>query len=211
MSVDTDEGGWLVPPLEGVWIPGGVEHSIRMLSDVATRSVYFDSETARRFSGRCQVVGVSPLLRQLLIEAADLPIDYEPKGRGGLIMALIVEELLRAPALPLCVPIPRQPALAEQCRRFAESPSIRDTIDGWSADLGLSRRTFTRLFRRETGLSFSAWQRRACLQAALPRLLEGEPVTRVAFDLGYSNSSAFTAMFGALVGIPPDEYRRRLR
>lgn len=211
MAVETEDGGWIVPPHEAVWIPDGILHSIRMQSAVATRSVYFDRETSTRYPARCQVVGVSPLLRQLLIEAADLPTDYDDDSRAGKIMALILEEVLGAPALPLCVPIPRTPKLSRACQRFVNAPSIAETIDDWCAELAMSRRSFTRQFRRETGLGFSAWQRRACLQAALPRLAVGDPVTDVALDLGYATPAAFTAMFGRLLGSSPTEFARRSR
>ena len=82
------------------------------------------------------------------------------------------------------------------------------TIDLWSRALGLSRRTFTRLFRQETGLTFSAWQRRACLLSAVPRLLGGEAVTTIAFDLDYSSPAAFTTMFERMLGAPPRFYLR---
>jgi hypothetical protein len=57
-------GTWMVPPHQGMWIPGGVRHSIAMLNQVATRSVYLDQRAARGMPRRCEVVGVSPLLRQ---------------------------------------------------------------------------------------------------------------------------------------------------
>lgn len=211
MNVETEDGGWVVPPNEGVWIPSGVIHSIRMQTDVATRSVYFDGRTSQEFPGHCQVIGVSPLLRHLLIEAADLPIDYEPESRAGRIMALIVDEVRLAPVLPLYVPIPKHPRLAEMCMAYAKAPSVSETIDDWSTALALSRRSFTRLFRRETGLSFAAWQRRVCLQTALPRLMEGALVTDIAFDLGYSSAASFTVMFTELVGMSPQAYLRQMQ
>jgi AraC-like DNA-binding protein len=70
----------------------------------------------------------------------------------------------------------------------------------------MSRRTFTRVFRRETGLSFTMWRQQACLVAALPRLVAGEPVTRVAVDLGYDNPAAFTTMFKRVLGASPRAY-----
>ncbi|MEJ1976532.1 MAG: AraC family transcriptional regulator [Acetobacteraceae bacterium] len=95
--------------------------------------------------------------------------------------------------------------------RNAAGSSLRtrtphETIDGWSSALGMSRRAFTRLFRRETGLSFVAWRQQACLFAALPRLFAGEPVTAVAIELGYDNPAAFTTMFKRLLGAPPRRY-----
>ncbi|MBV8512618.1 MAG: helix-turn-helix transcriptional regulator [Xanthobacteraceae bacterium] len=70
----------------------------------------------------------------------------------------------------------------------------------------MSRRAFTRLFRRETGLSFMAWRQQACLLCAMPRLAAGEPVTSVAIDLGYENPAAFMLMFKRAFGSPPLTY-----
>jgi AraC-like DNA-binding protein len=198
----------MVPPHQAIWIPAAVDHEITMLSRVATRSVYLEPEAAAGMPLQCQVVGVSPLLRQLLIEAVDLPPEYDPAGRAGKIMSLAIVEVHAAPALPLSLPVPRDETLAARCRRFLENPRAQDTIELWSNDLGWSRRTFIRRFRTETGLTFSTWQRRACLLSALPRLLAGERVTTIAFDLGYSSPAAFSTMFKELVGIPPQAYRQ---
>lgn len=144
----------------------------------------------------------------LLILAVDLPSEYDPRRRAGRIMSLLIDEIRLAPALPLSLPFPGDVRLAARCRRFIERPTAQDTVDLWSRALGLSRRTFTRLFRQETGLTFSAWQRRACLLSAVPRLLGGDAVTTIAFDLDYSSPAAFTTMFKKLVGTSPHAYRR---
>jgi AraC-like DNA-binding protein len=73
----------------------------------------------------------------------------------------------------------------------------------------MSRRAFTRLFRRETGLTFATWRQQACLIAALPRLAAGEPVTAVAIDLGYDNPAAFTSMFKRALGSSPRAYLKK--
>jgi AraC-like DNA-binding protein len=208
MLVRTSLGVWMVPSHQAIWIPQGIPHSIAMLSRVATRSVYLDQEAAGGMAEDCQVVGISPLLRQLLIAAVDVPAEYEPASRAGKLMSLLIDEVRAAPVLPLSLPMPVDARLAARCRDFIERPSAQDTIDLWSRGLGLSRRTFTRIFKRQTGLSFSVWQRRACLLSALPRLLGGERVTTIAFDLGYSSPAAFTVMFKQLVGSAPDTYRR---
>jgi AraC-like DNA-binding protein len=208
MLVRTSLGVWMVPSHQAIWIPQGIPHSIAMLSRVATRSVYLDQEAAGGMAKDCQVVGISPLLRQLLIAAVDVPAEYEPASRAGKLMSLLIDEVRAAPVLPLSLPMPVDARLAARCRDFIERPSAQDTIDLWSRELGLSRRTFTRIFKRQTGLSFSVWQRRACLLSALPRLLSGERVTTIAFDLGYSSPEAFAVMFKQLVGSAPDTYRR---
>jgi AraC-like DNA-binding protein len=209
MMVATENGGWVVPPQAGVWIPGGIAHSIRMLGAVATRSVYVEPEAAARLPAACQVLGVAPLLRQLLIAAVDLPLEYPPEGRAAHLVGLLLAELAQAPPLPFCLPAPAEPRLAAACRRFCARPDIGEETADWCDALGMSRRGFTRLFRAETGLSFREWQRRACLQAALPRLAAGDRVTAVALDLGYASPAAFTAMFRQLVGMPPQLWARQ--
>jgi AraC-like DNA-binding protein len=211
MLVQTANGAWMVPAYQGIWIPSGVVHSITLLSRVATRSVYLEDSAAEGIAAQCKVLGISPLLRQLLIEAVDLPAEYDPLDRAGKIMSLVIDEIHAAPVLPLSLPLPLEKRLAQRCQRFLERPSAQDTLELWSCELGLSRRTFTRQFRLQTGLTFSAWQRRACLLSALPRLLAGERVTTIAYDLGYSSPAGFTVMFKQLVGLSPDAYRQQTR
>jgi AraC-like DNA-binding protein len=47
------------------------------------------------------------------------------------------------------------------------------------------------------------------LTEALDRLGQGQALTRVALELGYSSSSTFIAMFRRTVGVPPGQYFSR--
>jgi AraC-like DNA-binding protein len=206
LLVRTEQGRWVVPPERGVWLPGGITHEVQSIGAVKVRSVYVEPDAVPGLPAECQVVGVSALMRSLLIEAVDLPLEYDRDSRAGLIMALILEEIGRMPVLPLNLPLPGHAALAARCRHFLDGPTPHDTIDDWCGALAMSRRAFTRLFRQETGLSLSAWRQQACLFHALPRLAAGEPVTVVALDLGYDSAAAFTTMFKRLLGVPPSRY-----
>lgn len=207
VMVSTNQGTWVVPPERGIWIPGGIIHQVLMLGAVSTRSLYLEPGTLE-MPAHCQVVGISPFMRGLMQEAVDLPVDYAPESRAGALMALLAHEMRQLPVLPLSLPIPLHPGLAKLCRRFLERPTPHESIDDWCETLSMSRRAFTRLFRRETSLSFVAWRQQACLFAALPRLVAGEPVTSVALDLGYNNPASFTTMFKRALGASPVQYLR---
>jgi AraC-like DNA-binding protein len=209
MTVSTRHGAWVVPPEGAVWLPPGEVHNVRVISGVVyTHSAYLWPDAVEGLPGRCQVMGVSPLLRQLLVAAVDVPLHYDADGRDGLLMELLLQEATRMPVLPLALPFPREPRLARRCRRLLERPTPHDTIERWSAALGVSRRAFTRQFRAETGISFAQWRQQACLFAALPRLAAGEAVTAVALDLGYDSPAAFSSMFRRALGAPPSRYFR---
>jgi AraC-like DNA-binding protein len=209
MMVGTTQGTWVVPPQRGVWMPHGVVHHVRMLGDVRTLSLFLEPQAAEDMPDRCQVVGISPFMRGLMMEAVDLPLEYDPESRAGALMTLILHEMRQLPVLPLSLPFPQHGPLAKLCHQFLANPTPHETIDQWSDALGMSRRSFTRLFRRETGLSFASWRQQACLVAVLPRLVAGEPVTAVAIDLGYDNPAAFTSMFKRVLGSSPRNYLKQ--
>jgi AraC-like DNA-binding protein len=150
---------------------------------------------------------VSALLRQLLFVAAEIPAEYDEDGRDGMVMRLLVAEIGAAPTIPLSVPFPHDPALAALCHVFLERPRASAGIDQWASALAMNRRTFTRLFRRETGMSFAEWRQQACIAVALPRLAAGEPITTIALDLGYDGPANFSTMFKRALGAPPSRYR----
>jgi AraC-like DNA-binding protein len=207
--VSTPQGAWVAPPERAVWTPPACRHSVRMVGAVITSSVLVEPDAPGSLGDACKVIDVSPLLRDLLVAACDVVPEYDVAGRDGMIMALLLEELQRAPEVPLAVPFPKSVELARKCHAFLDRPSPHDTIDRWSGDLGMGRRAFTRAFRRETGISFGAWRQQACLIVALPRLAAGESVTTIALDLGYDSPTAFTTMFKRLIGMPPSLYRAR--
>jgi AraC-like DNA-binding protein len=207
VAVRTPQGAWVAPPERAVWIPGGIPHAVKMVGAVSTRSVLIEPDAWSPAGDRCLVLGISALLRSLLVAAGTIEREYQLDGRDGMVMGLLLAELARAPQIPLAVPFPASPALAAKCHAFLEQPSPHHSIDGWSTDLGMGRRAFTRAFRRETGMSFAQWRRRACLLVAIPRLAAGDPVTTVALDLGYESPAAFATMFKRLVGVAPSRYQ----
>ncbi|MBI1218072.1 MAG: helix-turn-helix domain-containing protein [Rhodobacteraceae bacterium] len=206
VMAETPSGAWMMPPDHALWIPAGMVHQVRMMGAVQVQSLYFAPCAVTAMPSSCVVLGITALMRSLLAEAVTLPAEYDLGGRDGLVMTLIQTELLRLPEMPLSLPLPREPRLAARCRDFLANPTPHDTIDDWAHQSGLSRRTFTRKFRAETGLSFIEWRQRACVMAALPRLAAGEAVTSVALDLGYSNPAAFSAMFARTLGAAPRAY-----
>ena len=201
MQVSTHDGNWVVPPQRAVWIPPGVAHEVLMLG-VSTRSLYIEPG-AVDLGERCQVISVSPLIRHLLMEAVELPLTYDLTGRDGVLIDLLLHELVRSAPLPLHIPLPSDGRLLELCQTFLHQPNAHQSPQQWADQLHVSLRTFNRLFRLQTGLSFSQWRQRACVVLALARLAAGEAVTRIALDFGYDSPAAFSTMFRRILGQAP--------
>lgn len=207
-TVSTALGRWMVPPEHALWIPARTVHSVDILGDVQMYSIYVRPDALPGLPAHLHVAGLTPLMRSLIAAAEGLKIEQVADERTRYIMGCLLHEIPHLPERPLSLPLPGHPKIAAECRAFLQAPTPHAPIDRWAARAGMSRRTFTRTFRRETGLSLSTWRRQACLMEALPRLSAGEPVTRVALDLGYESVPAFTTMFCRMLGMSPKSYLR---
>jgi transcriptional regulator GlxA family with amidase domain len=121
-------------------------------------------------------------------------------------MQMVVDEIELSKALPLHLPTPRHPRLAQLCSVIAGKTSAGQTLGALAKQVGMSKRTAERLFVRETGMTFSRWRQQARLLTALTELAAGHSVKQVAFRSGYKSQSAFTNMFRATFGTTPRRY-----
>ena len=207
MRVAADGSMWVVPPQRALWMPAGVEHGITMLSDVIMRTLYLRDDAAAAMPLSCRVLPVSPLLRELIVRATELPLQYDEDGPAGHVVALLLAELHGLQSLPLQLPMPQEARLRALCLALLAAPGDQRTLREWAQSVNASERTVARLFQNETGLSFGAWRQQARLLEAMGRLGSGAPVTQVALDLGYDSVSAFSAMFRRAAGASPSAYR----
>lgn len=206
MVVRTRQGVWVIPPQRAVWVPAGVEHETETIGAVALRTVYVEAVAARRFSRQCCVVNVSPLLRELILRAATLPLLYSRRRPEGRIMQMILDEVRESSMLPLHVPVPSHQRLANICNAILRDPRCHRTLDELAEHEGMSKRTAERLFSREVAMTFSHWRQQARLFAALTRLAAGKSVKLAAFESGYTSQSAFTSCFKRTFGTTPRHY-----
>ncbi|CAL4869346.1 HTH-type transcriptional regulator NimR (plasmid) [Asticcacaulis sp. MM231] len=209
MSVITDQASFTIPPQRGVWIPAGIRHEAQCRGSVSLKTLYVEPEADTRMPKHCMSVKISGLLRELIIEAGSLPVEYNLDGREARIMALILDEIAEAVShreTPLNLPMPADPRLIRICRAIMTDPASEDDLDHWSEVACMGRRTLTRAFRRETGITFAEWRQQARLAEAVSMLAMGKPVTTVAYEVGYNSPSAFGTMFQRAFGTSPSQY-----
>ena len=205
MSVVTDATTYVVPPQRAVWIPHGVRHEVSCRGPVSLRSLYIDPAYERE-DPECHIVEVGQLLKALIIEAVQFGTDYNTAGREGEIVRLLIQELLASPKIPYAAPMPTDARLVRVCREILGDPSDQRDLNEYAGLAGMSRRSFTRAFKRETGMGLAVWRQQVRLLEALSRLSTGATVTTVAMDVGYESASAFCSMFQRAFGVPPSRY-----
>ena len=206
MTVRTEHCSWVVPPSRAVWIPPRTEHEAVITGAVAMRTVFVAPSACDRMPGRCAVVSVSPLLRELILAAiavGEAP-DLDPAGQR--LVEVLLDLVLGAEILPGHLARPREPRLRNLTDELLLDLSDGRTLAECAAALGMAPRTFARFFLRETGMSFGAWRQQQRLMESMRLLASGASVTEAAVGAGYDSTSAFIAMFRRAMGVSPGKF-----
>ncbi|WP_319783865.1 helix-turn-helix transcriptional regulator [Oceanisphaera sp. IT1-181] len=204
ITVNTPAGQFVAPPTRAIMIPPGIEHGVHCPPHTVIRSLYVAADSLGQ--QHCQVLEIDPLLKELIVAFSLLPVEYDEHGAEGRLVAVLLDRLAQAQPSDLMLPWPQDHRLIELCRYLADHADCRQPLAHFSAQLGVSDKTLSRTFKRDTGMSFRQWRQRSRLLAALPLLESGERITDVALACGYDSLSAFIAAFKALLGSPPGEY-----
>ncbi len=132
LTCEVEEGLWLVPPHCAIWIPGGATHAIKSSGNVEGYTVFIEPALAAELPRNCCTVLVTPLLRELLIRTAVLPLDYVEDGAVVHLVGLLLAEIAAAPIERLYLPMPGDVRLRRIVEAMMAAPSERGTVQSWA-------------------------------------------------------------------------------
>jgi AraC-like DNA-binding protein len=207
LHVRTDRGSWVVPPRRAVWLPSGVAHSHRAYGRTDMLTLAYPAEVNPLGATEPTVLAVGRLLRETIIALAE---DHAlgPDDRADL-HRIALRRLRPAPALRHHLPTPADPRLRDIAALLGDDPADPRTLAELGRVVGASERTLSRLFRRDTGMTFPQWRAQMRLQHATLLLAAGGTVTSAATASGYGNVSAFITAFHDAFGVTPGAYRHQ--
>jgi AraC-like DNA-binding protein len=132
------------------------------------------------------------------------PID--PMWLDEACLALLDRALHRAYDARPRVPSAAHRELADAARReIARAFTGAWSLTELAASLGVSPFHLARVFRAVTGHTIHGYRTELRLRAAVERILDGEPLAPLAFELGFSSHSHFTQAFRAAFEVAPSK------
>jgi AraC-like DNA-binding protein len=206
LTCEVEGGLWLVPPRSAVWIPGNALHSIRASGMLEGYNAFVEPEVAAHLPASCCAISVTPLLRELLVRCAHLPVLYEESDANGRMVSVLLDELACAQIEDLHLPMPSDPRLRRIAEAMIAAPADRGTLESWAKRAGLSERSLARLITRETGMSFGRWRQQLAVMLAVKWLAGGASIQQVVGELGYESVPSFVTMFRKVLGTSPGRY-----
>lgn len=213
-QLEVDDVRWLLPPQRAAWVAAGVSLRLSAAGAGTTSSVLFAPGSIPSLAFACRVFAVSTLAREMLLYATRWTIDRDGDGPGAdAFFSSLVTVCMELAARPdaFWLPRARTPELREALDQALAQLSDAPTFAELASTLHLSERTLARRFADETGMTWSAFLRRARMIRAMELL--ADPATNVidvAYAVGFSSISAFNHAFRTFTGETPTSYRERI-
>jgi AraC-like DNA-binding protein len=214
-QVETATTRYLLPPQQAVWIPAGVEHCTT-LTRVRSVAVFFDPGMGIDAGNRVRVLGVAPVVREMILHARRWPIDRPAKeskdeAAAGFFATLgqLISDSLDQES-PLHLPTSQDP-LVDAAMRFTTAHLANVTLSDVCAAVNASERSLRRAFAAESGMTWRQYLLESRLLQAMALLAQPEPTAlSVATAVGFDTMSGFARAFRRYIGETPSGYRRRV-
>ncbi|MEH6534451.1 MAG: helix-turn-helix transcriptional regulator [Photobacterium frigidiphilum] len=207
MTITLDNKQCVLPPTRAAWIPAGTVHCAQMRNVVAYRSVYFDVAAFPALPSKMKIIGVNTLLQALIERMAMWEWDMPAQLQNN-ISSLFIEELTAAPEQSLQLVLPTDGRLTQWLASLQSGSHNPQQLNQMAHEIGASEKTITRIFTKQTGMSYQAWRQQWRLHGAIEQLAEGKSVSDVAFALDFSSDSAFISFFKQHLGDTPSQFMR---
>lgn len=211
LSIRSDQGSYVISSGMAVYIPPNnsyLEQSIGL--QVKGWIVRIPPKHCASLAKELIQIEPTQLLCAAGNRLSDITKSSKNKKFAYHLSNVLLNEIATAPAaIHPAIPLPVDNVLLKIAEMILKNPSDSENIDYWSKSAGMSRRNFTRIFLKETGISFSAWRRRVKISASIKELAKGKTVGDISFELGYQNPSAFIAMFKKCYGMSPSRFLKK--
>ncbi|MBS7252683.1 AraC family transcriptional regulator [Flavobacterium branchiicola] len=206
MNIVVENQIWVVNPLQGLWIPGDVEHQVSFQKDVKLYSIFIDPSYTKDLPIQSFSFDISSFLKQLMFKIISFPDQKNTTQSQKRIMDVLLDELALIQPSSTFLPTSNNAKLKNIVNLLINDVANKESIEYFANLSCMSSRTLSRLFIKELGMSFSDWRIRLKLLEAIKRLGEKQSIKEIAFDLGYETSSAFIFMFKKNLGKTPSNY-----
>jgi AraC-like DNA-binding protein len=202
---------WLILPGRVAWIPPSENLSITSSGDISGWSLALPANHATALPDRALTFKRSILVEQIVARVAHRVRNASDPASLRRLLAVLADEMDGSEPNVWELPLPCDLRLLRLTQMLSRNLNVHQDLNFWAREIGMSRRSLTRIFHAETGMSIGRWIQRLRMHYATEKLAAGADVTSVAVDCGYNSTNAFIRTFHLFTGMTPARYRRSTR
>ncbi|HFK5543543.1 AraC family transcriptional regulator [Elizabethkingia meningoseptica] len=211
--LQTDTKDFYIPSNHYIWIPKNYPHNLMFnTQDLYIINIYFPDEKADSFYDELGIYPVSKLLAEMLSFSEKWQGDYYEGSWEFEFLTTLKSLLSKENLKKFSIQLPttddqRLNAIIDGFRnRLNESLSL----DSIAQQSGISVRSLTRLFQTKLHITFVQYLKMLRIIRAMELINDTDlNMTEIAYEIGYSNISAFSNNFQQLTNMRPTEFKTK--
>jgi AraC-like DNA-binding protein len=211
--LQTDEKDFYIPSNHYIWIPKNYPHNLMFnTQDLYIINIYFPEEKADSFYDELGIYPVSKLLAEMLSFSEKWQGDYY-KGSWEFeflttLKGVLSKENLKKFSIQL--PTTYDQRLNTIIDGFRNRLNENLSLENIAQQSGMSVRSLTRLFQTKLHITFVQYLKMLRVIRAMELIKDTDlNMTEVAYEIGYSNISAFSNNFHQLTNMRPTEFKTK--
>ncbi|MCJ7932515.1 MAG: AraC family transcriptional regulator [Chryseobacterium sp.] len=209
--LQTDEKDLYIPSNHYIWIPKNYPHNLMFnTQDLHIINIYFPGEISGDFYNELGIYPVSKLLAEMLSFSEKWHSDYFKGSWEFEFLTTLGKVLSKENLKKFSIQLPttddqRLQAIAGQLKnQLNENLTLEQTASEW----GISVRSLTRLFQTKLHITFIQYVKMLRIIRAMELIKDTDlNMTEIAYEVGYSNISAFSNNFHQLTNMRPTEFK----
>ncbi len=209
INVETGKAQWAITPGSVGWTPKHCAHKVKIFASVQVYVLDLNYADSDGFPKEPGVYGMSTFLHALLQRASEFDTSDYPPSYLGHLLGLLGYEIAQLQELPLGLPLPIDRRARNIADELMRSPASDLSQEQLASQWGVSVRTLSRIFSKQTGLTFSQWRQQSKIVTSLTLIQQGLSIAEVAERSGYSNVSAYIEAFRQRFGETPGKFQAK--
>ena len=198
---------WLIQKGMLVWIPPNISHYAECKYSASLIAMYVPPKIAETWPDKIMLIDASKLAIGIVDKFATSKI---PTTKAIKLLDFLLEELIGCKPSKNILPLPTDRRLVQITQSIIRNPAIKVSLNEWAQKVGACERTLSRLFIKETGLSYKYWINRLKHNEALTGLRDGLTNEELSLKLGFASGDSFSHWFKAEFSCSPRNMKKRL-
>ncbi|PHM70043.1 AraC family transcriptional regulator [Xenorhabdus kozodoii] len=199
---------FLAPPEFCIWMPKNTAHSSYNHKELRFWIIDISPEWSDSLPQHPCIIRLSGIFNAIMVNFFARNIRQPETEKDRRLAQVLIDQLALSPKQCTYLPSSKDKLLAPILQMLERNPADNTSLAEWAKKRYTSERTLSRRCKQALGMSFSEWRQRLRFLHAISLLEQGKSIHEIAFDVGYSSSSAFIAMFQQLAGTTPERFRK---
>ena len=187
---------FVIPHSGMLFIPANTPHESFVVTNTKFIGIYLNPQFHNHFPLKAKAISVTPFLRELVLHINhSVSNSIVSEDELSKLVVVLIDQISSGESYEMKLLLPSDRRLMIIFKALMAEPQQDTKLSDWAKQVGTSKRTLSRLFTKELGMTFPLWRQHLRLVSSLNLLETNLSVQEIAFKVGYNADSSFIFAF----------------